>query len=486
MDLPSGEVPEAQIQQIFGESMTAEMGNNILALMHYRRRSGALIDVGLGFPPESGITQEDAFKALQFLRGMEPNFNETEAGAEWAEMEVQRLERSYVQRAESLGLYKSDGKEVEEQEQPGSDIYGESQLVAIRKENERKWKEEERLREEKERQEEEEQLRAMQQQAEQSGTADKMTPDSDPATPTPKPNTKARSVAVREPVQKAWLRPVERQPWVKYYEEAATLIKSTTAPEIPLARRLIPTGLLTLAVLALAYFLHANYVPPPKSARMFPDTPPAVATLGALTAAYVAVFVAWRMPPLWRFMNRTFTVAPAYPYTASVFFAQFGHQQVKHLFMNMVYFWPFGLMLHEDVGRGTFLAIALGAGCFGTYSSLVWNAATKQWMTYIFGASTAGWAVIASTCLLRSEQDVKIAGYDTPITGMMILGVLVGLEVLNARFKPLGNVDHAGHFGGMAAGMLAAWVVRREKGGNREGEMMRVEAPKVDVTASEE
>jgi len=64
--------------------------------------------------------------------------------------------------------------------------------------------------------------------------------------------------------------------------------------------------------------------------------------------------------------------------------------------------------------------------------------------------------------MLSSSQDVKVLGYQTPVTGMMVLGLVGGLEILRAWKGTSLVVDHAGHLAGMAAGVAAAWYVRRE------------------------
>lgn len=60
-------------------------------------------------------------------------------------------------------------------------------------------------------------------------------------------------------------------------------------------------------------------------------------------------------------------------------------------------------IVHEDVGRGTFLAVYLGSGVLGAYGSLLYNVLRQRWMYYIFGSSTAVFGTIAATCLLRAE-----------------------------------------------------------------------------------
>lgn len=68
---------------------------------------------------------------------------------------------------------------------------------------------------------------------------------------------------------------------------------------------------------------------------MWPDTPPAFATCAAIFVANAVVFVAWRIPPVWRLMNRLFVLVPGYPSAAAILGNVFSHQELRHFAMNM-------------------------------------------------------------------------------------------------------------------------------------------------------
>lgn len=341
--LDSGELDLSTIQLVFGSDMDEAKGNHILRLMNYRRLSGSLIDIGTTFPREAAITQESAANALEYLRQQDPAFDEQEAGAAWADLEVLKVEQQYMQRAEDVGIYKRsapDGADVAEEQGTtyGRARYGESALVELRKANKARWMEEDRKKKEMEDRQEAEriaQLRSSGQDPDLESTAQPKSQRTQQGSDT---------MALHEPGAKAWLQPVERKAWVKYYEDQATIVKENKVPKMSTLRRLGPAALLALGVVGGCLALHEMYTPPPKSARMFPDIPPSVATLGAITAINTAVFVAWRIPFLWRTMNKYFLVAPGYPYALGVFGAQFGHQTIIHLVSNTVLLWPFGLM----------------------------------------------------------------------------------------------------------------------------------------------
>lgn len=343
--LPTGELAQATITDIFGPSMSDELGNHILRLMHYRRLSGSLIDVGVEFPKEYGISPEMAAKALDFLRKQNPSFDENEAGAAWAELEIMKVEQEYMDRAERLGIYKrSDSDPAHQPQSSGksSDIYGESALDNLRRVNKARWMEEDRKKEEAKKQEEATRIAALKAIAKEDNVSTEEGSKDEIKAQPGKIYSPFDEIALAQPTQKAWLQPVERKAWVKYYEEQATIIKDNKIPKLSNIRRLGPSALVLCLVLGGCWFLDTMYTPPPRSARMFPDVPPAVATLGTITAINFAIFVAWRIPPLWRFMNKNFQVTAAYPFASGTFGAQFSHQSLRHLFANTIMLWPFG------------------------------------------------------------------------------------------------------------------------------------------------
>jgi len=269
-------------------------------------------------------------------------------------------------------------------------------------------------------------------------------------------------VAIAEGQTKAWLQPVERKPWVKYYEQQAMLIKENVVPHLSTLRRLGPSFLLAIAVLAACLYISDNYTPPPKSARMFPDIPPAVATLGAITTALLATFILSRVPIFWRANSKYFALVPAYPYAISLLGASWRHDTLSHLGMNLLTLWLFGLALHEEVGRGTFLGIYIASGVAGGYASLAFNVLGKQWMSYIFGSSGCVLGVVGASCALRPNGTLRVFGYDAPLAAWMFLGFFAVAEIVGLVRRRKTTIDHAGHLGGLASGVAAAMYLRRK------------------------
>lgn len=454
MPLPQGELTQPEIDAIFGQDTDEQAGNYILNVMNWRRRSGALIDVGLQLSPQLGdIPRQTVLNGLEYVRSCDPGFDEQAAGENWAYEESERLKEALRQRSINLGLYKSDEPDVFEEEesdqgtQQGRTRSGESILQSQREEKEAAWEEEQAQREVREQREEQASVASTRGPLDLSAGVQPSA-----ALTTAGPN----GVAISKARTKAWLQPVERKEWVKHYEQQAQIIKDNEVPHLHILQRLGPPLLFALIAVGGCIYLSDNYTPPPKSARMYPDTPPAVATITALATTICAMFVLGRLPMFWRTSSKYFTIVPAYPYAASLLGAAFRHDTARHLLGNIVTLWIFGISLHEEVGRGTFLAIFLGSSVLGGYSSLLYNVLRKQWMAYIHGSSGGILGIVGASCFLKPEGSLKIFGYDVRFSAW-ILGAFWGIAELVAAVRMRKtNIDHAGHVGGMITGAAAA------------------------------
>ena len=146
-----------------------------------------------------------------------------------------------------------------------------------------------------------------------------------------------KRVTVRDGTALVQLRPEPE--WVRRHRDEAQMKE---LPEMSTLARLLPSGLVTIAVIIAAVLFAQHYELPPRKARLWPDLPPAAATVLALIGINVVIFVLWRLPPLWKFMNKTFLVVPAYPHSISMFTACFSHQSFAHLFSNAIFLWLIG------------------------------------------------------------------------------------------------------------------------------------------------
>ncbi|KAL8970558.1 MAG: hypothetical protein Q9183_001462 [Haloplaca sp. 2 TL-2023] len=175
-----------------------------------------------------------------------------------------------------------------------------------------------------------------------------------------------------------------------------------TVPEMSFLQRVGPATLMTVLVVSLCVMFAQNYIPHSRAARLFPDVPTALATVGALVLVNAAVWFAWHVP-IWRFMNKFFLLLPAYPYAVSIIANNFSHQAFKHLAVNMTSLWLIGTNLHEDIGRGPFLAVYIACGAVASYIFLLHTVLRKNWAISSLGSSGAICAMLALWFCINSE-----------------------------------------------------------------------------------
>ena len=163
-----------------------------------------------------------------------------------------------------------------------------------------------------------------------------------------------RNITVRDGTALVQLRPEPE--WVAKHRDRAQMKE---IPEMSSLAKILPSGLLAVAVITVAVLFAQNYKQPSRKARLWPDLPPAAATVIALIGVNVAVFVLWRVPHLWRILNRNFVVVPAYPYSMSMLMASFSHQDFTHLLSNMVVMWLIGTRCMSESGPPPFNTLGL-------------------------------------------------------------------------------------------------------------------------------
>lgn len=393
----SNELSEEEIYFVFGrDPPPADFANRLLRILNGRRHDGTL-DLALPEDVQEGLEEyPDAFEdGLRWLRETYP-VDEDEAIMARIDREEHELERDnpseLMQRGQDLGIYKTT-KDVYYGPQSGfyqaklsdkeGDVYGVSELDKIRAENEaRAAREEEELQaqiEERMAKAKTEQTKALAQRPEQS----------------------------LESAQE--LRPPNRfEKWVMKARNRAESKLTLDSPEVAqqtTAGRLIPSFIFVTLVCGGCYILSQVWVRPKQSERLFPDVSLSFATIGSLIAINLAVFYAWRMPSFWAVLNKYFIIVPAYPYFLSMMGNLFSHQKFTHLFANMLPLVIFGLPLHEEIGRGNFLAIYLASGLIGGYASFARHAIQRVFVTSTLGASGCVYGVLTAYFALHLKYD---------------------------------------------------------------------------------
>ncbi|KIW44374.1 uncharacterized protein PV06_05388 [Exophiala oligosperma] len=442
-----GELDSQELTDIFGRrGPPPPIANYLLRILHGRRYDGTL-DLPLPEDLELELSKYPrAFEeGLNWLRQAYP-IDEDEAILARIEREEHALERDnpseLLQRGQDLRFYRGpqSGHYQAKLSEKEGDVYGVSELERLRAQNEAKF------------QKEEEELQAQ--------IDERMT----------KVQEEQTNAVAQRPEQglesaKEVRPPNSFEKWVLKAQNRAQSKLTLESPEVAqqsAGRRLLPSLLLT-SLVAGGCFLYTQYWHRPKqSERFFPDLSLSVATIGALLAVNLAVFFAWRMPPFWSSLNKYFIIVPAYPYAFSMLGSLVSHQKLGHLLANMIPLVIFGLPLHEEVGRATFLAMFLSSGILGSFGSLARHTFSKVFVTTTLGASGCVYGVVSAYLWLHQDDRFSIMFLPKDLAeqlsfdGRSLLIALGALQVFGS-LRPVKKIDYFDHLVGMAVGAVSAW-----------------------------
>ncbi|WEW55673.1 rhomboid superfamily protein [Emydomyces testavorans] len=446
------ELSHSQISRIFGTPrIPPAFGNRILRVLHGRRVAGTL---DLELPPDitKAVPQHVLDDGLKWLRQNFP-YDEDAAIISRIEREEQEEEERLIRRAEELGLYKPQsgrfGAEVEKE----GDIYGRSAFQEIRKENEKlnKQREEEERREwlESEAKEKENLKRSMQRNTELS---------------------KFEGSAIAETRPRADPNQRPALAWIQKHHLRATSTNIDTS-KMNKPRRILPSLAVAILTAGLCYIYAETYQPPAREHRILPMFPPAAATAIGLIGVNVTIFLMWKaFPPSWRLLNKYFISVPLYPYAFSTLGSVFSHQQIRHLGANMFILWFIGTRLHDEVGRGKFLALYLSSGALASFTSLTAHVLGNNLTITSLGASGAIAGLVAAWCMLHSNDKLTIAFLPRDwqeifsANGSTFLAVIVIVEFLTLALPfRIAAMDHWSHLGGYATGALVGWLWKEKR-----------------------
>ncbi|CAG8036573.1 unnamed protein product [Penicillium salamii] len=452
-------VPDAEIKAIFGPSrFNPKLGNRILNTLQGHRLTGTL-DSELPADIVRAVNQQQIDTAMDWLRNRYP-VDEDAAIIARIEREDQAEQDKLMRRAEKLGLYKPQSGSYEAELGEEGSPYGRSVLKEAREQNERRLlAEQERKRQEWLDGEKEEQERLNSQRNKDTSLQQYQENALTEARPRADPNE----------------RPLLA--WVQKHHIAGT--HETGDIEITTTQRLLAPILFTIAVLGLCYAFSQKYEFPERKDRLMPDVPPAVATVGAIIGANLAVTLLWKyVPPAWRLLNRYFVIVPYYPSSLGLIGSTFSHQTWRHLATNMMVLALMGTRVHDEIGRGNFLAIYFASGAMGSIFSLTRSVLLGHLGMTSLGASAATSGIVAAWCM--SHFDDKITMWILPhdlrdkiwTHGWFFLTCLVATEVFSllapARFfrvwplSRLTKMDHAAHLGGYVAGAGCGYTLMQK------------------------
>jgi rhomboid-like protein len=428
---------------VFGKGIDANSANRLLRVLHGRRVAGTLEDPDA--PSILSVYENQAKKvALSWLREHVP-VDETRNYGLRAEKELQEMEDKIIEDSQKIGLYRPNSQKIG----PGQSVYGNSALDAIRKQ------------------------RQMEDDAREAAEAKRKSQAEEVRhnTGTLEPMSASRRVELSAPGENKLL---------KYYLERSKVLPNTP-PDMAWYQRLWPSTLLVFGVVGLCFIFPTIYTPPKNSQRMFPDIPPAAATVLGLILANGLVFMMWRFPPAFRMLNKYFITVPGYPWALSLVGNIFSHQSFYHLSINMLVLYFVGSRLHDEVGRANFLSIYIACGTLASFTSLTSYVLRNVFITSSLGASGALAGVIAAYLWLHKNEPIGLFGYFLPketswsIPSWVPLSVFIGIDIyaLTKKHTTPVTMDHWAHLGGYGAGIGAASIFKYRRKQKKKMEMER-------------
>jgi rhomboid-like protein len=434
-----------EVITLFGPSMSTVAANQLLRILHGRRVAGTLEDPNLQINTAHFSKKQQAI-ALDYLRKHVPVDEVVNAGLR-AEDELAALENVGAEEAGAssdpgyttrLKLYKDlDPKDKKS-------LYGESQFDAIRAKNQAKWEAKRKQQEEERRKREEEEGRAR--------PGPLQTIDGQPQRMIGKIRLPEPTPAMQE-----------------YIAKATSDLKEP--PKMPAWKRILPSAVFAL-VLSGALVAYSEFYQPLKpTERLFPGVPPAAATVGGLILLNVVGWFLWKIPPIWPFLNRYFLVDVAVPRAPTVLSSLFSHQYLRHLVPNMIFLWILGTRLHDDAGRGTFLATYVSSGMIGSVGTLTWAVLTKRLGTTTLGASGGVYGVMGAYLWMHRLDTFKILGLPPPPSegfhGITLLALAVALQLPMLFSKKTILTDVTAHLVGLSVGIAAAHLLEMKREAQR-------------------
>ncbi|PHH63298.1 hypothetical protein CDD82_1907 [Ophiocordyceps australis] len=464
------DLTEQQVEKIFGHELDVVEANKLLRILHGRRVAGTLEDPYLAANTKR-YTEEQMEKALAYLReavwvpeiinaGLraEDEIDEAEEAVREreksqqeakAKKKIPKAEKEAITEIEQLHMLRKrledETREVEEDEAEDKDeeaqaatkdkkaqdepvykpdpIYGPSKLDEIRARNVARRKALEKIKAEKE------------SQAEAKAQA------------TQKAEEKAKQVAQAQEKRNAKI--------AKYEKRAQSDLKEP--PKMKMWERILPCATVLVLVLGFTAAVAAVYEEPGPAYRMIPDVSTAYATVGCIVLANVLVLLAWRVPQLWRFMNRWMIFVVATPRPVTLFTAIFSHQRLGHLAINMTVLSLVGPKLHDDIGRANFVALYLSSGSLGFLGALVVYTLKGMLNVTTMGASAAALGITAAYFWHHRLDGFKIM--DLPpgdgVHGIIFLAIMMAMHIGSLQSWTQKKLDVVSHRAGMAAGVLA-------------------------------
>ncbi|KAK3945331.1 hypothetical protein QBC46DRAFT_371966 [Diplogelasinospora grovesii] len=465
------ELDAREVVVLFGPGMSTHAANKLLRILHGRRVAGTLEDPMVRVNTMQ-FNKRQQKVALDYLRKHVAVDEIVNAGLR-AEDELAALEGETFEQLEPMAgedpskkkdigystrfkLFKEENSApaapfAKESRPPKDEVYGSSAFDAIRARNEAKWAEELKRREEeriRKQQEEEERLAKLGPLATVDGQTRQVSP--------------------------------RMQEWM---DQATSDLEAP--PEMKKWERLLPSTVFVLLVVGGLYAYAEFYQSPTtRGDRLFPDIPPAAATVGALIAANVLIWGLWRLPPAWKVMNRFCLLVAATPKPVSIIGAMFSHQKFGHLVTNMLFLWFFGVRLHDEVGRGDFLATYFSSGALGFLGTLYSLVLRNQLHLTTLGASGAVYGVAAAYFWMHRFEGFKILGLPPDpyngVQGLAFIGLMLAVNI-SAIFSKNHMLDIASHIVGISVGVAAGHLLQKKQDAKQQEKKLKEQGGRTDM-----
>ena len=308
------DLSDADIAAIFGETLDRQEGNELLSTLQHQRKSGTLDE-----PVDA--SPHDMMRALAWLRLKYP-VDEDQAiirrlEREEAEdrREAENIRRNYKPQHFTKSAPTSTRSVIEEIREKNRKLQAKEEKEMEKKEEKRKKKQEE--------------LRLARLQSGESIPEETQIEEAS-----------GRALVSRAPEPE----------WVKRYREGA-MVHGKEPPNMTKTQRLWPSAAFTLVTIGLSILFAQTYVPPSREARLWPNIPPAAATLNVIVGINGLFFILWRIPPAWKLLIRYFTSVHSKPVAFSMLGNIFSHQGVKHMAKNTPLLWLMGTQ-RKNPGHG--------------------------------------------------------------------------------------------------------------------------------------
>ncbi|MCR5188506.1 MAG: rhomboid family intramembrane serine protease [Treponema sp.] len=130
----------------------------------------------------------------------------------------------------------------------------------------------------------------------------------------------------------------------------------------------------------------------------------------------------------------------------------FVHQNISHVFFNMLGLLVFGLNLEKAIGSKEFLLFYIICGALSGFFSYLVYKFTGQYNVFLMGASGAIYSVLFAYAVFFPRSIIYIWGF-IPVPAPILVLIYALIEV-GSQFMGSSNVAHITHL----FGFLAAWL----------------------------